>query len=110
VKTSFRSPLGDWYPRSCSAAATSPSSTFSLPGRRRGGEPSLEDCSRRSLMRSLMCFARSMISRHSAALWRPLGCTGHELPLPLSGRGRLLWSPRPPVVAATTRAVDRDFW
>jgi hypothetical protein len=24
--------------------------------------------------------------------------------------GRLLWSPRPPVAAATTRAVDRDLW
>jgi hypothetical protein len=43
VKISFRSPSGDWYLRSRSAAATSPSSTFSLPGRRRGGEPSLED-------------------------------------------------------------------
>jgi hypothetical protein len=106
VKVSFRSPSGDWYPRSRSAAATSPSSTFSLPGRRRGGEPSLEDYSRRSLMR----FARSMISRHSAALWRPCGCIGHEPLLPLCGRGHLLRSPWPPVVAATTRAVDRGLW
>jgi hypothetical protein len=66
----------------------------------------LEDCSRRSLTR----FARSMISRHSAALWRPLGCTGHEPLLPLCGRGRLLWSPRPLVAAATIRVVDRGFW
>jgi hypothetical protein len=81
-------------------------STFSFPGQRRGGEPSLEDSSCRSLTR----FARSMISRHSAALWRPLGCTGHEPLLPLCGRGRLLRSPRPPVTAATIRAVDRGFW
>jgi hypothetical protein len=66
----------------------------------------LEDCSRRSLTR----FMRSMISRHSTALWRPFGCTGHEPLLPLFGRGRLLRSLRPPVAAATTRAVDRDFW
>jgi hypothetical protein len=66
----------------------------------------LEDCSRRSLTH----FARSMISRHSAMLWRPLGCTGHEPLLPLYGRGHLLRSPRPPVVAATTRAVDHSFW
>jgi hypothetical protein len=103
--TTFRTPSGDWYPRSRSAAATSPSSTLSLPGRRRGGEPCLEDCSRRSLTR----FARSMISRHSAALWRLLGCTGHEPLLPLCGRGCLLWSPWPPVAAATTRAVDCGF-
>jgi hypothetical protein len=105
VKTSFRSPSGDWYPRSRSAVATSPPSTFSLLGPRRGGELSLEDCSRRSLTR----FARSMISRHSTALWRPLGCTGHEPLLPLCGRGRLLRLPWPSVVAATTRAVDRGF-
>jgi hypothetical protein len=43
----------------------------------------LEDCSRRSLTR----FARSMISRHYAALWRPLGCTGHEPLLPLCAVG-----------------------
>jgi hypothetical protein len=66
----------------------------------------LEDYLCRSLTRS----ARLMISRHSAALWRPLGCTGHEPLLPLCGRGRLLRSPRPPVVAATTRAVDRGLW
>jgi hypothetical protein len=105
VKTSFRSPSGDWYPRPRSAAATSPSSTLSLPGRRRGGEPSLEDCSRRLLTH----FARSMISRHFAALWQPLGCTGHGPLLPFCGRGRLLRSSRPLVAAATTRAVDRDF-
>jgi hypothetical protein len=86
--------------------ATSLSSTFSLPGRRRGGEPSLEDCSRRLLTR----FTRSMISRYSAALWRQLGCTGHEPLLPLCGRGCLLRSPWPPVAAATTRAMDRGFW
>jgi hypothetical protein len=56
-----------------------------------------------------MRFARLMISRHSAALWQLLGCIGHEPLLPLCGRGRLLWSPRPPFAAATTRAVDRDF-
>jgi hypothetical protein len=55
-----------------SPVATSPSSTLSLPGLRRGGEPSLEDCSRRSLTR----FASLMISRHSEALWRLLGYTG----------------------------------
>jgi hypothetical protein len=66
----------------------------------------LEDCSRRSLMR----FARLMISRHFATLWRPLGCTGHEPLLPLCGCGHLLRSPWPPVAAAMTRAVDRDFW
>jgi hypothetical protein len=66
----------------------------------------LEDCSRRSLT----CFARSMISRHSTALWRPLGCTGHGPLLPFCSRGRLLRSPWPPVVAATTRAVDHDLW
>jgi hypothetical protein len=66
----------------------------------------LEDCSCRSLTR----FTRSMISRHSAALWRPLGCTGHGPLLPLCGRGRLLRSPQPPVAVAMTRAVDRDLW
>jgi hypothetical protein len=65
----------------------------------------LEDCSRRSLTR----FARSMISRHSAALWRLLGCTRHEPLLPLYGHVRLLWSPWPPIAAAMTRAVDRGF-
>jgi hypothetical protein len=72
---------------------------------RAGGEPSLEDCSRRSLTR----FARSMISRHSMALWRPCGCTNHEPLLPFCGRGRLLRSPWPPIAAVTTRAVDRGF-
>jgi hypothetical protein len=75
-------------------------------GRRRGREPSLEDCSRCLLTR----FARSMISRHSAALWRPCGCTGHEPLLPFCGRGHLLRSPWPPVAAVTTRAVDHGFW
>jgi hypothetical protein len=91
--------------RRCSAAATSPLSTLSLLGQRRSGEPSLEDCSRRSLTR----FTRSMISRHSVALWRPLGCTRHGPLLPLCGCGRLLRSPWPPVAGVTTRAVDRGF-
>jgi hypothetical protein len=85
--------------------ATSPMSTLSLPGRRRGGEPSLEVYSRRSLTH----FASSMISRYSVALWRMLGCTRHEPLLPLYGRGRLLRSFRPPVAAATTRAADDGF-
>jgi hypothetical protein len=65
----------------------------------------LEVCSRRSLTR----FASSMISRHSAALWRLLGCTGHEPLLPLYGRGHLLRSLRPPVTAATIGAADCGF-
>jgi hypothetical protein len=65
----------------------------------------LEDCSRRSLTR----FARSMISWHSAALWRPLACTGHEPLLPFCGCGHLLRSPRPLVTVATTSVVDRDL-
>jgi hypothetical protein len=65
----------------------------------------LEDCSRRSLMR----FASLMISRHSEALWRLLGCTRHVLLLPPSGRGRLLRSLRPLVVAATIGAADYGF-
>jgi hypothetical protein len=77
-------------------------STLSLPGRRRGGEPSLEVCSRRSLTR----FASLMISRHSETLWRLLGCTGHEPLLPPCGHGRLLRSFRPPVAVATTGATD----
>jgi hypothetical protein len=85
--------------------ATSPLSTLSLLGRRRGGEPSLEVCSRRLLTR----FVSLMISRHSVALWRLLGCTGHEPLLPLYGRVRLLRSFRPPVAAATTRAADDGF-
>jgi hypothetical protein len=36
-----------------------------------------------------------MISRHSEALWRLLGCTGHEPLLPPCGRGRLLLVPVP---------------
>jgi hypothetical protein len=62
----------------------------------------LEVCSRRSLTR----FASSMISRHFAALWRLLGCIGHEPLLPLCGRGRSLRSFWPPVVAATTGAAN----
>jgi hypothetical protein len=71
--------------------AASPSSTFSLPGRRRGGEPSLEAYSHRSLMR----FTSLMISRHFEALWRLLGCTGQDPLLPPCGRGRLLRSFQP---------------
>jgi hypothetical protein len=62
----------------------------------------LEVCSCCSLTR----FASSMISRHSAALWRLLGCIEHEPLLPLYGRGRLLRSFRPPVAAAMTGAAD----
>jgi hypothetical protein len=62
----------------------------------------LEVCSRRSLTR----FASSMISRHFAALWQLLGCTGHEPLLPLCGHGRLLCLFRPLVAAAMTGAVD----
>jgi hypothetical protein len=79
--------------------ATSPLSTLSLPGRQRGGEPSLGVC-------SLTRFTSSMISRHSVALWRLLGCMGHVPLLPLYGRGRLLRSFRPPVAAVMTRAAD----
>jgi hypothetical protein len=101
VRMSLRTCSGDWYSRSRSPVATSPSSTLSLPGRRRGGEPSLEDCSRRSLTR----FVSLMISRHSAALWRLLGCTRHVLLLPPYGRGRLLRLFWPPVAAAMTGAA-----
>jgi hypothetical protein len=83
----------------------SPSSTFSLPGRRRGSEPSLEACSRRSLTR----FASLMISRHSEALWRLLGWIGHDPLLPPCCCGRLPRSFRPPVTAATTGAADYDL-
>ena len=62
-----------------------------------------------SLHRSLTRFASLMISWHSEALWRALGSIGHESLLPPCGRGRLLRSLRPPVVAATIEAVDRDF-
>src|SRR6185437_7642 len=89
----FSSRAGDWYPSSFSPAAAQLSEAFSLPGRwRGGGEPSLEDCSRRPLTR----FASFWISWQSAALWRAVGCTGHEPPLPPCGRGRLpcaFWSP-----------------
>jgi hypothetical protein len=61
----------------------------------------LEVCSRRSLTR----FASLMILRHYEALWRLLGCTGHEPLLPPYGRGRLLRSFRPPVAAAMTGAA-----
>jgi hypothetical protein len=85
--------------------ATSPSSTLSLPGLRRGGELSLEDCSRRSLTR----FASLIILQHSEELWRLLGCTGHVPLLPPYGRGRLLRSLRPLVAAATIGAADCGF-
>jgi hypothetical protein len=62
----------------------------------------LEACSRRSLTR----FTSLMISRHSDALWRLLGWTGHEPLLPPCGRWRLLRSFRPPVAAAATIAAD----
>jgi hypothetical protein len=62
----------------------------------------LEVCSRHSLTR----FASSVISRHSAALWRLLGCTEHEALLPLCGRGRLLRSFQPLVAAVTIGAAD----
>jgi hypothetical protein len=53
-----------------------------------------------------MRFVSLMISWHSEALWRALGCTGHEPLLPPCGRGRLLRSLRPPVAAATIGAAD----
>jgi hypothetical protein len=62
----------------------------------------LEVCSRRSLT----SFEGLMISRHSTALRRLLGCTWHEPLLPPCGCGRLLRSFRPLVVAATTGAAD----
>jgi hypothetical protein len=58
---------------------------------------------------SLTHFASLMISWHFAALWRLLGCTGHEPLLPPCGRRRLLHSFRPLVAAATTGAADGDF-
>jgi hypothetical protein len=61
----------------------------------------LEVCSRRSLTR----FASLMISWHSEALWRLLGCTVHEPLLPPCGRGRLLRSFRPLVAVAMTGAA-----
>jgi hypothetical protein len=73
------------------------------PATRRG--PSLDDCSRHSLT----CFTSLMISQHSEALWRALGCTGHELLLPPCGRGRLLRSPCPLVVATTVGAANCGF-
>jgi hypothetical protein len=47
-----------------------------------------------------------IISRHSDALCRLLGWTGHEPLLPPCGRGCLLCSFRPPVAAAATVAAD----
>jgi hypothetical protein len=105
VKTSLRTPLGRLIPEVPFSrghlAAVDP--FLARPATRRGATPGV--CSRRSLMR----FASSMILRHSAVLWRLLGCTGHEPLLPLCGRGCLLRSFRPPVAAATTRAADVDF-
>jgi hypothetical protein len=76
------------------------------------GSRPLEDCLRRPLTR----FVSSMISRHSAVLWRLLGCIGHEPLLPLCGRGGLLWSPRSPVTmqrlerwTAASRGRDPSF-
>src|SRR6185369_726843 len=93
---------GDWYPSSFSPAAAPLSEAFSLPARwRGGGEPSLEDCSRRPLTR----FASFWISRQSAALWRAVGCTGHEPPLPPCGRGRLPCAFWPPAAAAAAGAA-----
>src|SRR6185369_8251200 len=92
---------GDWYPSSFSPAAAPLSEAFSLPARwRGGGEPSLEDCSRRPLTR----FASFWISRQSAALWRAVGCTGHEPLLPPCGRGRLPCAFWPPAAAVATGA------
>jgi hypothetical protein len=34
---------------------------------------------------------------------------GHVSSLPLGGRGHSLWSPRPPIAAATTRAAECGF-
>src|SRR6185436_14667355 len=93
---------GDWYPSSFSPAAAPLSEAFSLPARwRGGGESSLEDCSRRPLTR----FASFWISRQSAALWRAVGCTGHEPPLPPCGRGRLPCVFWPPAAAAAAGAA-----
>ena len=73
-----------------------------LAGRwRGGGEPSLEDCSRRPLTR----FASFWISRQSAALWRAVGCTGHDPPLPPCGRGRFPCVFWPPAAAAAAGAA-----
>src|SRR6185312_8839460 len=66
-----------------------------------GGEPSLEDCSRRPLTR----FASFWISRQSAALWRAVGCTGHEPPPPPCGRRRLPSAFWPPATAAAAGAI-----
>src|SRR6185312_11899854 len=94
----FSSRAGDWYPSSFSPAAAPLSEAFSLPDRwQGGGEPSLEDCSRCPQTR----FASFWISRQSAALWRAVGCTGHEPPLPLCGRGHLPCAFWPPAAAAT---------
>jgi hypothetical protein len=56
--------------------------------------------------RSLMRFASFRISRHSEALWRLLGWTGHDpLSLPCCC-GRLLRLSQPPAAAAATGAPD----
>src|SRR6185503_12882726 len=100
--TPFSSRAGDWYPSSFSPAAAPLSEAFSLPGRGRGGgEPSLEDCSRRPLTH----FASFWISRQSAALWRAVGCTRHEPPLPPCGRGRLPCAFWPPAAATAVGAA-----
>jgi hypothetical protein len=65
----------------------------------------LEDCSRRSLTR----FASLIISQHSEALWRLLGCTGHVPLFPPCDRWRLLRSLRPPAAAATIGAAVCSF-
>ena len=61
----------------------------------------MEDCS----LRPLTSFASFWISRQSAALWRVVGCTGHEPPLPPCGRGRLPCVFWPPAAAAAAGAV-----
>src|SRR6185312_8095458 len=100
--TPFSSRAGDWYPSSFSPAAAPLSEAFSLLAHwRGGGEPSLEDCSRRPLTR----FASFCISRQSAALWRAVGCTGHEPPLPPCGRGRMPCAFWPPAAAAAGAAA-----
>src|SRR6185436_1434460 len=100
--TPFSSRAGDWYPSSFSPAAAPLSEAFSLLGRwRGGGEPSLEDCSRRQLTR----FASFWISRQPAALWRAVGCTGHDPPLPPCGRECLPCAFWPPAAAATAGAA-----
>src|SRR6185437_9702544 len=57
------------------------------------------------LRRPLTHFASFWISRQSAALWRAVGCTGHEPPLPPCGRGRLPCAFWPPAAAAGAGAA-----